>query len=76
MRASKGAIEDFSMDQVTYEPMIMTIGNVRPKKSLMHYYFSPGCEKGGWLPIRKEGTKSRNASLCSYTLCEVDPILL
>ncbi len=31
MRASKGAIEDFSIDPVTYEPMIMTIGNVRPK---------------------------------------------
>jgi uncharacterized 2Fe-2S/4Fe-4S cluster protein (DUF4445 family) len=31
MRAAKGAIEDFSMDPVTFEPMIMTIGNVRPK---------------------------------------------
>ncbi len=31
MRASKGAIEDFSLDPVTFEPMIMTIGNVRPK---------------------------------------------
>lgn len=31
MRASKGAIEDFSIDPITYEPMIMTIGNVRPK---------------------------------------------
>jgi len=31
MRAAKGAIEDFSMDPVTYDPMIMTIGNVRPK---------------------------------------------
>lgn len=31
MRASKGAIEDFSMDAVTFEPMIMTIENVRPK---------------------------------------------
>jgi uncharacterized 2Fe-2S/4Fe-4S cluster protein (DUF4445 family) len=31
MRASKGAIEDFSLDPITFEPMIMTIGNVRPK---------------------------------------------
>ncbi len=31
MRAAKGAIEDFSIDPVTYEPMVMTIGNVRPK---------------------------------------------
>jgi uncharacterized 2Fe-2S/4Fe-4S cluster protein (DUF4445 family) len=31
MRAAKGAIEDFSIDPVTFEPMIMTIGNVRPK---------------------------------------------
>jgi len=31
MRAGKGAIEDFSMDPVTFEPMNITIGNVRPK---------------------------------------------
>jgi uncharacterized 2Fe-2S/4Fe-4S cluster protein (DUF4445 family) len=31
MRAAKGAIEDFSVDPVTFEPMIVTIGNVRPK---------------------------------------------
>ena len=31
MRAAKGAIEDFSIDPKTLEPMIMTIGNVRPK---------------------------------------------
>ena len=31
MRAAKGAIEDFSIDPVTFEPMIVTIGNVRPK---------------------------------------------
>ncbi|CAB1077068.1 ferredoxin [Alkalispirochaeta odontotermitis] len=31
MRAAKGAIEDFSIDPVTLEPMIITIGNVRPK---------------------------------------------
>jgi uncharacterized 2Fe-2S/4Fe-4S cluster protein (DUF4445 family) len=31
MRAAKGAIEDFSIDPVTLEPMLMTIGNVRPK---------------------------------------------
>jgi len=31
MRAEKGAIEDFSIDPMTYEPMIITIGNVRPK---------------------------------------------
>jgi uncharacterized 2Fe-2S/4Fe-4S cluster protein (DUF4445 family) len=31
MRASKGAIEDFSIDPATLEPMIITIGNVRPK---------------------------------------------
>ena len=31
MRAAKGGIEDFSIDPVTFEPMIMTIGNVRPK---------------------------------------------
>ena len=31
MRATKGAIEDFSMDPFTYEPMNITIGNVRPK---------------------------------------------
>ena len=31
MRAAKGAIEDFSMDPVTFEPMNITIGDVRPK---------------------------------------------
>jgi len=31
MRAAKGAIEDFSIDPETLEPMIMTVGNVRPK---------------------------------------------
>jgi uncharacterized 2Fe-2S/4Fe-4S cluster protein (DUF4445 family) len=31
MRAAKGAIEDFSIDPITYEPMNITIGNVRPK---------------------------------------------
>lgn len=31
MRAAKGAIEDFSVDPVTFEPMILTIGDVRPK---------------------------------------------
>jgi len=31
MRAAKGAIEDFSLDPVTFEPMILTIGDVRPK---------------------------------------------
>ncbi|MFO7964381.1 MAG: ASKHA domain-containing protein [Desulfobacterales bacterium] len=31
MRAAKGAIEDFSLDPATFEPMIITIGNVRPK---------------------------------------------
>jgi len=31
MRASRGAIEDFSIDPVSLEPMLMTIGNVRPK---------------------------------------------
>ncbi|MBW1988070.1 MAG: DUF4445 domain-containing protein [Deltaproteobacteria bacterium] len=31
MRAAKGAIEDFSIDPVTFEPMLMTIGNVRPR---------------------------------------------
>lgn len=31
MRAAKGAIEDFSLDPASWEPMLMTIGNVRPK---------------------------------------------
>lgn len=31
MRAAKGAIEDFSIDPNTYEPMIFTIGDVRAK---------------------------------------------
>jgi len=31
MRAARGAIEDFSLDPATLEPMIITIGNVRPK---------------------------------------------
>ena len=31
MRAAKGAIEDFSINPLTFEPMIVTIGNVRPK---------------------------------------------
>ena len=31
MRAAKGAIEDFSIDPLTQEPMIITIGSVRPK---------------------------------------------
>lgn len=31
MRAAKGAIEDFSIDPMTLEPMNITIGNVRPK---------------------------------------------
>ncbi|MCP3900583.1 MAG: DUF4445 domain-containing protein, partial [Desulfobacteraceae bacterium] len=31
MRASKGAIEDFSIDPETYEPMVITVGNVKSK---------------------------------------------
>ncbi len=31
MRAAKGAIEDFSISPVTFEPMNITVGNVRPK---------------------------------------------
>jgi uncharacterized 2Fe-2S/4Fe-4S cluster protein (DUF4445 family) len=31
MRATKGAIEDFSIDPGSLEPMLITIGNVRPK---------------------------------------------
>jgi uncharacterized 2Fe-2S/4Fe-4S cluster protein (DUF4445 family) len=31
MRAAKGAIEDFSLNPQTWEPMFVTIGNVRPK---------------------------------------------
>jgi uncharacterized 2Fe-2S/4Fe-4S cluster protein (DUF4445 family) len=31
MRATEGAIEDFSIDPVSLEPMNVTIGNVRPK---------------------------------------------
>ena len=31
MRASKGAIEDFSIDPESFEPMLLTIGDVRPK---------------------------------------------
>ena len=31
MRAARGAIEDFSIDPVSLEPMIVTVGNVRPR---------------------------------------------
>ncbi len=31
MRAAKGAIEDISIDPMTFEPMLLTIGNTRPK---------------------------------------------
>lgn len=31
MRAARGAIEDFSIDPISGEPMILTIGNVAPK---------------------------------------------
>ncbi len=31
MRAAKGAIEDFSIDPLTFEPMNITIGNIKPK---------------------------------------------
>ena len=31
MRAARGAIEDFSIDPLTHEPMLLTIGNIRPK---------------------------------------------
>jgi uncharacterized 2Fe-2S/4Fe-4S cluster protein (DUF4445 family) len=31
MRAARGAIEDFSIDPVTLEPMLITIGSQRPK---------------------------------------------
>jgi len=31
MRATKGAIEDFSVNPITLEPMNITIGNIRPK---------------------------------------------
>lgn len=31
MRAAKGAIEDFSIDPFTLEPMNITVGNVRPR---------------------------------------------
>ncbi len=31
MRAARGAIEDFSIDPLSFEPMLLTIGSVRPK---------------------------------------------
>ena len=31
MRAARGAIEDLSLDPITFEPMLLTIGDVRPK---------------------------------------------
>jgi len=31
MRADRGAIEDFSIDPFSLEPMILTVGNVRPR---------------------------------------------
>ena len=31
MRADRGAIEDFSVDPYSLEPMILTVGNVRPR---------------------------------------------
>ena len=31
MRASKGAIEDFSLDPVTWEPMLVTVGGAKPR---------------------------------------------
>ncbi|MGO9373615.1 MAG: ASKHA domain-containing protein [Syntrophobacteraceae bacterium] len=31
MRAEQGAIEDFSVDPYTLEPMILTVGNMRPR---------------------------------------------
>ena len=31
MRASKGAIEDFSLDPVTWEPMLVTVNNAKPR---------------------------------------------
>jgi uncharacterized 2Fe-2S/4Fe-4S cluster protein (DUF4445 family) len=31
MRAAKGAIEDFSVNPITLEPMNITIGNIRPR---------------------------------------------
>jgi uncharacterized 2Fe-2S/4Fe-4S cluster protein (DUF4445 family) len=31
MRAARGAIQDFSLDPITLEPMLVTIGGVRPK---------------------------------------------
>ncbi|MCP3923972.1 MAG: DUF4445 domain-containing protein [Desulfobacterales bacterium] len=31
MRATEGAIEDFSIDPITFEPMNITVGNIRPK---------------------------------------------
>ncbi len=31
MRAEKGAIEDFSIDPATYEPMLLTVGNAKPR---------------------------------------------
>jgi len=31
MRATKGAIEDFSLDPVTFEPMLVTVGGAKPR---------------------------------------------
>ncbi|MDR3090505.1 MAG: ASKHA domain-containing protein [Desulfobulbaceae bacterium] len=31
MRAAKGAIEDFSLDPVTWEPMLVTVGDAKPR---------------------------------------------
>ncbi|MFO7752923.1 MAG: ASKHA domain-containing protein [Desulfobacteraceae bacterium] len=31
MRAAKGAIEDFSIDPFSFEPMVITVGQVKPK---------------------------------------------
>ncbi len=72
MRADRGAIEDFSVNPYTLEPMILTVGNVRPRGicgsgliNIVARFFEAGI-------IDSRGKFNRD--LKSYRLREMDGI--
>ena len=81
MRAAKGAIEDFSLDPATLEPMIVTIGRLRPKGicgsgliNMVAVMFEMGVidNLGKFNPDLKTPRIRRNQGCCEYVVAWKD----
>ncbi|GLI32949.1 ASKHA domain-containing protein [Desulforhabdus amnigena] len=81
MRAAKGAIEDFSVDPVSLEPMLVTIGNVRPKGicgsgliTIVATFFEMGIiDSRGKFHVNLKTDRVREADgVCEYVLVWAD----